>query len=88
MPRKQLHKSLQELRLELDKLHFEHEAQRDALNQQVIALEEKLRDESAMSADEYLIQELAEALEEFEEEHPRLTELVGRITDLLARMGI
>ena len=88
MPRKELRKTLQDLRFELDRLHFENEDHRDKANESVDALEEKLREESFMSGDEYLVHELGEALEHFEESHPQLTDLVNRISDLLAKIGI
>jgi hypothetical protein len=39
-------------------------------------------------ADESLIHRLRETTSQFEESHPTLTELVGRIADLLSRLGI
>ena len=88
MPKQELHTTLQELRLELDKLHFEHEAGRESANQSVAALEEKLREESFMSGDEFLVHELRDTLTHFEETHPQITDLLGRISDLLSKMGI
>lgn len=88
MPKQELHHTLQELRLELEKLHFEHEDKRTAVNDSVSALEEKLREESFMTGDEYLAHELAEGLKHLEEEHPHITSLVGRVSDLLSKMGI
>lgn len=88
MTTEDLHHTLQELRLELDKAHFEHETARTSASRTVDALEEKLREESFMSGDEYLVNELSEALEDFEESHPEITSLVSRVTDLLAKIGI
>lgn len=88
MPKEALRKNLQQLQLELEKVHFEHETNREAVSRQVLELEGKLVDESFMSGDEYLLHELKEALEDFEEEHPQLTTLIGNISDLLAKMGI
>jgi len=88
MLKQELHHTLQELRLELDKLHFDQEAGRESLNQSVAALEEKLREESFMSGDEFLVHEISEAVKHFEESHPRITDLLGRISDLLSKMGI
>lgn len=42
----------------------------------------------AAGASESLIDRLQEATGQFEETHPTLTELVGRIADLLSRLGI
>lgn len=88
MPQEELQTTLQDLRLELDKLHFDNEAHRLQVNDAVYKLEEKLRDESFMSGDEFLVHELKEALLHFEESHPKLTGLVGRVSDLLSKMGI
>ena len=88
MPREAFHKTLQEIQLELEGLDAELEGQRERIDSSVSELEKKLLEESFMSGDEYLVHELTEALEEFEEEHPRLTELVGRLSDLFAKMGI
>ena len=88
MPKQELHKTIQELQLELEKLNFENEAHRDRVNQSVTDFEKKLLDESFMSGDEFLVHEIKEALEEFETSHPRLTDLVGRVSDLFAKMGI
>jgi hypothetical protein len=35
-----------------------------------------------------LVERLREAVDEFEESHPALTEAVGRVVDALAKMGI
>ena len=88
MPKEEIRTTLQELQLELDKVHFDNEANRENANQSLILLEEKLREESYMSGDEFIINELKEGLEHFEETHPRITDLVGRISDLLSKMGI
>ena len=88
MPREELHTTLQELQLELDKVHFDNEANRENANQSLTLLEEKLREESYMSGDEYIINELKDGLQHFEETHPRITDLVGRVSDLLSKMGI
>ena len=81
MPEQEIHHTLQELQLELEKAHFENDANRASVSQSVAALEEKLREESFMSGDEYLVHELAEALQHFEEDHPQITALVGRLSD-------
>ena len=92
MPEQELKTTLQALRLELDKVHFEHESGRESVDQSVRALEDRLREESFMSGDEYLVHELSEALsnavEQFEEDHPQLTDLISRLSDLINKMGI
>ncbi len=88
MPAQELRKTLQELQIELEKLNFENDAHKDKVNQSLAEVEKKLRDESFMSGDEYVIHELKESLEHFEEAHPNLTVIFSRITDLLAKIGI
>lgn len=88
MPRKELKLTLDELRRELDQARFTHENNKHKAHQYLASLEDKLREESFMTGDEYLVHELKELLEEFEEDHPQLTLLLGRASDLLARMGI
>lgn len=92
MPEQELKTTLQELRLELDKVHFGEASGRDSVDQSLQAIEEKLREESFMSGDEYLVHELGEALsgalDRFEDEHPDLVQIVGRLSDLISKMGI
>ena len=88
MPKKELHKTLLELRNELDHKQFEFKEKRGDAIQSITTLENKLQSDDFMTGDEYLVAELREALEEFEESHPRLIDLVGRIADLLNKMGI
>ena len=88
MPKRELTKTLQDLRIELEKINFDNAAHRDKINQSLADVEKKLRDESFMSGDEYLIHEVKESLEHFEETHPNLTSIFTRITDLLAKIGI
>ena len=88
MPRKALKGTLEELRRELEQAQFAHETHKDKAHQHLASLEDKLVQESFMTGDEYLVNELKELLEEFEEDHPQLTLLLGRVSDLLAKMGI
>ena len=41
-----------------------------------------------LSGDEYLLKKVAEAIEEYEADHPAVTNIMGRISDLLARIGL
>lgn len=88
MPSKELKLTLDEIRLELEQAHFTQNSQKHKAHQYLASLEDKLLEESFMTGDEYLVHELKELLEEFEEDHPQLTLLLGRASDLLARMGI
>ncbi len=76
------------LQVALEAVHFENLEHRDRVSAPIAALEEKLLDESLMSGDEFLLHELRLALQEFEDDHPALTEIVGRMADLLAKIGL
>jgi len=85
------------LREELERLH--EELQRtpsiDAESRQLLSeLARDIRtllersDDERSESDASLGERLREATERFEESHPALTSLVGRIADQLSRMGI
>jgi hypothetical protein len=82
----ELHKQLdEELNVEpsLDEYH----------RQKVIDLIAKiddllLRKEENLPADEFLVKKVEQAIDDFEINHPQLTTIVGRISDLLASAGI
>ena len=44
--------------------------------------------ETKLSGDEFLVSKLKSETENFKINHPKLTEILGRMSDLLARMGI
>ncbi len=88
MPKEELKKSLQELQIELEKLHFDNVTTKEDINETLVKLEEKLREESFMSGDEFLIEQVKQSLEDFEGEHPKITEIMGKMSDLLAKIGI
>ncbi|MCW8879149.1 MAG: DUF4404 family protein [Kangiellaceae bacterium] len=41
-----------------------------------------------MNGDQFLLTRLKDAAKEYEANHPKITNIVGRLSDLLARMGI
>ena len=88
MPRAEIQKTLQSIRLELERMTIDQEDGRARIEESVRQLEEQLLDESRMTGDEYLLHELKESIEEFEESHPVLTDLVSRLSDLFAKIGI
>jgi hypothetical protein len=88
MPTEQLRKTLEKLHSEL-----EETASLDAESHRLLV--EVLRDiESLLASEESdhtsdsLLDRLRSATGEFEESHPTLTEAVGRVADVLSRMGI
>ncbi|MEP1742431.1 MAG: DUF4404 family protein [Kangiellaceae bacterium] len=44
--------------------------------------------EEDLSADEFLVHKVKQAIDDFEINHPQLTTIIGRISDLLAAAGI
>jgi hypothetical protein len=86
-----------QLREDLERLHEElnHGAAVDPESRRLLAelandiesLLERSKNDAA-TADASLAQRLRDATERFEESHPDLTAVVGRIADMLARMGI
>lgn len=86
----------QHLREMLEKLHAELKQAGGTLDEKsrelLRAVMDDIRAIVEPSADEAhpesLGQRLREAVDEFEESHPALTEAVGRVVDALAKMGI
>ncbi len=44
--------------------------------------------EANMASEQYLIERLKSEIEVIQANHPQLTDLIGRLSDLLARIGI
>ncbi|TQV75159.1 DUF4404 family protein [Aliikangiella marina] len=44
--------------------------------------------ENQLSGDQYLLNKFKNVTEEFEINHPKLTDIFGRLSDLLSRMGL
>jgi hypothetical protein len=86
----------QHLREMLEKLHAELKRTGGSIDdrsrEMLRAVMDDIRAILEPSADEAhpesLGQRLREAVDEFEESHPALTEAVGRVVDALAKMGI
>ena len=63
--------------------------QRELMNALVSEIEDRINDpQVSMSGDQFLLTRLKEVAEVFETKHPALTAIVGRLSDVLARMGI
>ena len=90
MEKDQLREDLERLHQELARSEEVDETARgllvDVLHD-IEAVLERSEPETA-GADESLIRRLRETTSQFEESHPTLTELVGRIADVLSRLGI
>lgn len=89
MNQQQMKEILFELRKELaedEDINSHHHQVMESLAQEI---EARVFDpQTDLSGDQFLLTRLKEAAEEFETEHPKLTAIVGRLSDLLARMGI
>jgi len=90
MPKTQLRERIQELLGELEQVKAVDPGARDRL----AAVVEEIRsavengDEDGSKADDSLLERLNEATRHFEESHPTLTAMVGRVADSLSNLGI
>ena len=90
MPKAQLRERIQELLGELDQVEAADPDARDRL----AAVVEEIRsavensDEEGSEADDSLLERLNEATRHFEESHPTLTAMVGRVAESLSNLGI
>ncbi len=89
MDKQHMKEILFELKNELASNDQIDEAQTQSMTALAQEIESKLKDpEMALTGYQYLLTRLKDETEEFETNHPKLTEIVGRLSDLLARMGI
>lgn len=63
-----------------------HQQKANNLSKQITQLLEKK--EENLPADEFLVNKVNHAIDDFEINHPQLTTIIGRISDLLASAGI
>jgi len=90
MPKAQLSERIQELLGELERVETTDEEARDRLANVLKDIREAIeeRGEEASDENESLLERLNEATHHFEESHPTLTAMVGRIADSLSNLGI
>ena len=89
MDKQQMTEILFELRQELSTNESIEPHQRQVMEALASEIETHVGDpQTRMSGDQFLLTRLKDAAEEFETNHPKLTNIVGRLSDLLARMGI
>jgi hypothetical protein len=63
--------------------------QKQKMRRLIAEIEKQLAEpENKLNSDQYLLNKLNEMTEAFEIEHPELTAVIGRVSDMLARMGI
>ncbi len=84
--RQTLDETLNELHQQLAGAKDLDEAQRAKLRQAVEEIQQTLDDTQVSSAS--LATQLKQAVAQFENSHPQLTNSIGRIADLLSQMGI
>lgn len=89
MDKQQMSQILYELRQELSENKQLDRHQIQVTTALADEIERKIMDpKNLLSGDEFLLVKLKESAEEFEENHPKLTHIIGRLSDLLARMGV
>ncbi len=89
MNRQDMSDVLQELQSELskdDNLDEYHQQKTEALAEYIQTMLNQADDQ--LTGDEFLLKTLKKSIEEFETNHPKITNIVGRVSDLLARAGI
>jgi len=87
MPKTQLRQRIQDLLRELEQIETAESDARDHLVRVLDEIREAVEGEDD-SAPETLIERLNEATHQFEESHPTLTSMVGRVAESLANLGI
>ena len=88
MPDQHLRDTLEELHKELQKAGSVDDRSRELLRDVMDDIHAILDPSAAEARPGSLVERLREAVDEFEETHPALTEAVGRVVDALAKMGI
>jgi len=89
MNKHEMSEILSELKTELEANEQLEKHQRESMVALAQEIQARVSDpEVSMSGDEFLLSRLKESTEEFEASHPKLTNIVGRLSNLLAGMGI
>ena len=87
MSQEKLEKELEKLRAEIDNLASDDTTSRDKLSQLVTELETLLQS-SKEEEDHGIVDNVREAINHFEAEHPRATAILNDIMVTLSNMGI
>lgn len=88
MTEKPIHHALSELRAEIDNLHLDDADTKNHLNQLLQSIEESVASESLENGHTDLIEDMSNAVTQFEVEHPRITGIINDIMVKLSNMGI
>lgn len=87
-PQRELHDVLSEFHEVLERSTDLDASQRRELAEALAEIRNVLGEEGVASESESLVDRLREAIAGFEDRHPRLTEIVGRVADQLSDLGI
>jgi hypothetical protein len=90
MPKAQLNERIQELLGELEQIEAADQAARQRLTSVLSDIRAAIAEggEETSDENESLLERLNEATRHFEESHPTLTALVGRVAESLSNLGI
>ncbi len=88
MPKQALKQRLNQLQNELNETSELDEADRVSLLAIMQQIGDRIEGVSAVQSDEYLIQGLSQATEQFKTKHPTLTMIIGRVSQALSNLGI
>jgi predicted transcriptional regulator len=91
MPKAQLNERIQELLGELEQIEAVDQAAREQLTSVLSDIREAIAEEGGEETSdesESLLERLNEATRHFEESHPTLTAMVGRVAESLSNLGI
>lgn len=84
----ELHKSLEALQTELDKLEGSDEEIRDRAARLIVDIERQLENPEDTEQKDSLLEKIPKLIDQFEVEHPRITGIMNRIMMTLSDMGI
>ena len=88
MSKMELQKSLDALRIEVDDMGPEHSDTQKRFQDVIADLEEQIDDIQDEEVRESMMRGLPRLIDQFEEEHPSITEALNRIMTTLSNMGI
>lgn len=88
MTNKDLQQQLEELRAEIDRVARNDAAAKDRMNELLGEVEKTIDASSEEEIDDNLMENLRDAVSQFETEHPRATAILNDIMVTLSNMGI
>lgn len=88
MSKKELNKSLQDLRAELDKLGTDNDDIKEKIDSLATGIEGEINNLDNTKYIDSLIQNIQEHVEQLETDHPRITGVLNRIMVTLSGLGI